>query len=340
VVGTPQFDRAVAEADLLCTAVGVGNVPALAAPLAKALAGRAGSRPVDVWVVENDDCAPGLAEGVRAVAAAMTLSLPPVAFAGGVATVAVAHGGWRDGPRPEFVGDGARTLHLDAGRLRTRPTALPGVEATRHYQARLREKLFVFNAGHAICGYLGWLRGHRTVADAVADPFLRPMVVGSLLESRRAVLAAHPELGAEVRGPVAGILARFGLPELADPVERVARDPLRKLRPRDRLLGPVALIRKSGGCVPLYFALGVAGALLYRGQGDPQARELKNMLEAEGVGEVLRVACGLALDDPFARAVVERYRGFIIGEGEVLFPPAQETVRDPLLPGSLQEAVG
>ena len=320
VVGTDAFAREVADADLVTVSVGVSALPGLAPTLAAALATRPADRPLDVWVVENEACAPVLEAAVRSAASGAVL--PPLGFAGGVAHVAVARGSWRDPEPPEFVGDAARLLYLDGGALRTPLPDLPGVLATPHYEARLREKLYVFNAGHAICAYLGWLRGHRTVADAVRDPFLRPMVAGSLLESRRALLSAYPGLGGDLHGPVASALARYADETLADPVVRVAREPLRKLGPVDRLLGPVRLVREQTGGEPPYFSLGIAGALLYRGDDGEQTRLLRERLAREGVRAVLESVCGLSPIDPFTDAVASRYAGFVLLPGETVFPPA------------------
>jgi mannitol-1-phosphate 5-dehydrogenase len=319
-VGSQEFVEEVARADLVVTSVGVANVSGLGEPLAVALGVR--SRPVDVWVVENGRCAGVLEEMVRESAAARGLALPPVGFAGAVAKVAVSRGSWRDPGRPIFVGDGARELMVDEWPLRTELPSLSGVRTTSQYPARLREKLYVFNAGHAICAYLGWLRGHGTISEAAADSYLRPMIVGTMLESRRALLEAYPALGTDVRGPVAEALSRFANAQLGDPVCRVARDPIRKLGPGDRLLGPVGLIRKAIRQVPSYFALGVAGALLFRNDDDHQATELRGRLARDGVMAVLREVCRMDEADPFARAVAERYRGFVFTDDGTMFPPA------------------
>ncbi len=318
-VDRPELGDSVATADLVCVSVGVGNVATLGPSLARALARR--TAPIDVWVVENANAAPRLEAAVAKAAAEAGLTLPDVGFAGAVASVAVARGGWGPGAVPEFVGDSTRALAVDATRLRTALPSLPGVEHTCAYPMRLLEKLFVFNAGHAIVGYLGWLRRHATVDRAVADPFLRPIVVGCMLESRRAIVSAHPDVDGDVDGPVGEALRRFANPALADPVTRVARDPIRKLRPDDRLLGPVDLIRKVTGTVPAYFALSVAGALLYRGPGDVQAEELEQRLQDRGIIPVLEEVCALKPDDPFAIAVATRYRGFAFDDDETLFPP-------------------
>jgi mannitol-1-phosphate 5-dehydrogenase len=320
-IGSPDFAAAVAGTDLICTAVGVQSVGSLAPSLSRALAARALHRPLDVWTVENGDCAARLEQEVCAAAHAAGLTLPPVGFAGAIANVAVARGSWAGDGVPEFVGDGFRSLLVDERGLLTGVPPLPGVRGTRSFLARLHEKLFVFSAGHAICAYLGWLRRHSTIAEAAADPLLRPLIAGSMLEGRRALLADHPTLGSDLHGPVAEALARFGDHELADPIVRVAREPIRKLGPGDRLLGPAKLIRRRTGRLPKYFALAVAGALLYRHDRDEQSRLLGAALEREGVMAVLQSICGLVPDHPFAAAVAARYRAFIITENETVFPP-------------------
>lgn len=317
-VGTENFDAAVVHADLVCTAVGVGNVPALAEPLARALARRPRARPLDIWVAENGDCAGELARAVRHVAHD---GLPHIGFAGAVATAVVSRGGWQGHARPVYVGDAPRRLFVDGRNVRTGVPLPAGVETTDLYTARLQEKLYAFNAAHAICAYLGWLRGHATIDEAVDDPFLKPMVAGCLLESRRALVATHPRLEPDVHGPAAEAMRRFADAELADPIPRVAREPLRKLGRADRLLGAVALIRGATDRVPSYFSLAVAAALLYRHEGDEQARELRDRLELEGLHSVLADVCGLEEGDPFAAAVEQHFRSFVFTDDETLFPP-------------------
>ena len=323
-VGTEAFQRAVAGADLMATAVGVDNVAGLGPALARALATRDLDKPIDVWVVENQDRGPELERAVRQAAADADLQLPPVGFPGAVASVAVGRGDWGGAGRPEFVGDGARTLSVDRTRSCRLLPCLAGVRGTSQYLARLREKLFVFNTGHALCAYLGALRRHVSVDRAVADPALRPLVVGCLLESRKALLRSHPGLGTEVHGPVAEALARYGDAELADPVVRVARDPLRKLAPGDRLLGPAEQTRAVLGRAPAHFALAIAGALLYRNPADAQACRLAELLRRQGVASVLEQVCGLDPDGELALAVARRYRGFILTSEGAVFPPVHE----------------
>jgi mannitol-1-phosphate 5-dehydrogenase len=321
-VGTTEFVEAVVRADLVCTSVGVERVASLAHPLALALTARRSGRPIDVWTVENSDCAPQLERWIHELVRPTRLTLPPVGFGGAIADVAVSRGSWRMADdSPEFVGDAFRTLCVDERRLLNGVPPLPGVKGTTAFLSHLHEKLYIFNAGHAICAYLGWLRHHATIAEAAADPMLRPLIAGSILEARRALLSARLALDGDLHSRVAGALARFGDHELADPIVRVAREPIRKLGPGDRLLGPAELIRRRSGRVPDYFALVVAAALLYRNEDDEQSCRLAAEIDRAGVMAVLESVCGLGPDDPFAQAVAARYRAFIITEEETIFPP-------------------
>jgi mannitol-1-phosphate 5-dehydrogenase len=322
--GTPAFDQAVASSDLIVTCVGVSRVRGLGPALARALATRDRRLPVQVWVAENQDCAPALEQSVLATAARGGLSLPPLGFAGAVAEVTVGRGDWSGVGRPVFVGDPIRRLRVDESGLIAPLPRLPAVEPTPCYRARLEEKLFVFNAGHALCAYLGVLRGHRSIDRAIGDRFLRPLVAGSMLEARRALASAYPSLRDDVHECVAKAIRRFEDAELADPVERVAREPLRKLRANDRLIGAAKLVRATLGRVPCHFALGIAGALLYRNENDEEARRLRRMLERKGLAHVLGAVCGLEPEDELAQAVTHRYRGFILTDNGALFPPVYE----------------
>jgi mannitol-1-phosphate 5-dehydrogenase len=320
-IGSTAFDDAVRKTDLVLTAVGVENLAALGRSLTRALAGRGPNAPLNVLVIENQDCAPALAAAVRDSAAGLDDRLPRVGFAGAVADVVVARGSWSEPGRPEFLRDEARRVLVDRSRLVTPLPPLPGVRAAEDYTARLREKLFVFNAGHALCAYLGALRRHESVDEAVRDPFLRPLVAGCLLEARRAILSLHPRLGHDISGPVADALRRYGNEELADPIARVARDPIRKLRSNDRLVGPARLIQTATGCVPAHFALGIAAAFLYRHARDIEALRLAALLRAQGLNRVLSTICKLEPHEDLARAVAVSYHGFILTRAGAIFPP-------------------
>lgn len=74
------------------------------------------------------------------------------------------------------------------------------------------------------------------------------------------------------------ILSRFANPYLVDEVDRVGRQPLRKLSANDRLIKPLLGTIEYG--LPNGMLLkGIAAALKYRNSSDPQAVELQQSIE-------------------------------------------------------------
>lgn len=307
LIDSEAFHQAVATADLVATAVGARNVAALAEPLARALAARPADRPIDVWCVENGDVAPGLEAAIREVADREGLALGPVGIAGAIAWRAVTSGDWKTSPRPEFVADSCRTLVVDGGRLLGTVPDIPDVAASRDYAEDLMGKFLGFGAGHAMCAYLGVLRGHHFIHEAISDPLLRPMIQRSLQTSRRSLLSVDVATGADVVQSIEWVITRYGNTGLSDPLTRVARDPIRKLAPDGPLVGAARLVHRVTGRVPAGFARAIASALAYHDDGDAQARQLREMLARDGLASVLSEVCGLEADDPLTREVTRIY---------------------------------
>jgi mannitol-1-phosphate 5-dehydrogenase len=80
-----------------------------------------------------------------------------------------------------------------------------------------------------------------------------------------------------------------------DEVKRVAREPMRKLAPNDRLVGPMKLAMEYGIPVDNY-AIGVAAAMLYDNPEDPQSVQLQAMIAEKGVIGALTEITGIAGD--------------------------------------------
>ena len=123
--------------------------------------------------------------------------------------------------------------------------------------------------------------------------------MGGALNRLRAEHGLEPQA---LREHTLDLLARFGNRALGDPVSRLARDPLRKLAPDDRLVGAARLAEKHA-IRPEGLAFGIAAALAYDAPGDPDAVELQAMLAREGLAAVLREVCGIQEDEPLAELV-------------------------------------
>lgn len=189
--------------------------------------------------------------------------------------------------------------------------AIPGLQVVSPFAPYIVRKLYICNGLHALLGYLGSRRGHLLACDAVEDPVLRPLLEGGLREAAAGLAHAHGAVcegcrPAALEGLISSLWPRLANRELADPLHRLARDPIRKLAPRDRIVGP-ARLAQAAGVLPEHLAWGIAGALAYDRPDDPAAVVLQGRIAQEGAGAVLAQVSQIAADEPLGRAVLEAY---------------------------------
>ena len=90
---------------------------------------------------------------------------------------------------------------------------------------------------------------------------------------------------------------------IRDSVERVGRQPLRKLSAGDRLIKPL-LGTLEYGLPHTNLVIGIAAAMHYRSEEDPQAQELAALIDEKGPQAALAQVSGLdANSDVVAEAV-------------------------------------
>ena len=77
-----------------------------------------------------------------------------------------------------------------------------------------------------------------------------------------------------------------------DTIERVGKDPIRKLKAGDRLTG-AALLANKHGIKPVYIALGIAAAFKFCPEGDKYAEEIKAAVSANGIEAAVDAYCEL-----------------------------------------------
>ncbi len=88
------------------------------------------------------------------------------------------------------------------------------------------------------------------------------------------------------------ILDRFANPYLVDEVDRVGRQPIRKLSANDRLIKPL-LGTIEYGTENTTLLKGIAAACKYRNDNDPQAIELQKSIQDQGIKKTLAHYTGL-----------------------------------------------
>ena len=165
--------------------------------------------------------------------------------------------------------------------------AIGGMEKTNNLMAFVERKLFTLNTGHATTSYFGKLKGYRFVKESIEDEGIKADVKATMQESGAVLIKRYgfdPQAHAAY---IEKILKRFANPFLVDDVDRVGREPLRKLSYNDRLIKPLRGTLEYG--LPNQHLINaIAAALAYRNEQDLQALELAKSLAENGVAQTVR----------------------------------------------------
>lgn len=310
--------EAIAEAEIIGTAVGVKNLESIAPLIASGIVERhkRGVAPVDVYLCENIQNAASILK--EAVFRILPQDLKEwadanIGFVGTIVSRMVPpphHLPDRDDPLMVFA-DSYRIFPYDAGALRSKPPSIEGMKPVKNFQAEVEQKLFTYNLVHAALAYLGYLRGYTFIHEPLHDVSLSRIVLGALDESQEALSRKYPdELDPADRDRIrSDIVQRFGCPAVMDTVTRVGREPLRKLRPGDRLVG-CAMLCISQGVFPANISVVCAAALCYDFRDDPEALELQRMIREDGIENTLKKLTGIDPESDFGRRIIHSYLEF------------------------------
>ena len=308
--GQELVDAIGGDCELITTAVGLRILPIVAKPIAAGIRARkeAGSTQIlNVVACENavrgtsqlrDAVYSNLSEDEQAYAkeyvgfadCAVDRIVPKASFENPLDVAVeqytewdVEKGGWK-GPLPE----------------------IDGMSFVDDLSAYIERKLFTLNSGHAICAYLGTLKGYKTIVESIADPVIGNIVYKAMQESGEGLIRKHGFDAAAHRAYIDRIFARFQNPFLEDETARVAREPLRKLAPTDRLIKPLVTAYGYGLNVD-HLVYGAAAALLFDCPEDPQSAELQEKIRSEGVEKAIEAYTGLKPEDALFGKILEVY---------------------------------
>jgi mannitol-1-phosphate 5-dehydrogenase len=303
--------REILGADVVGTAVGAGALASVAPALAEGLVRRwaAGvSAPLDVILCEN------LVDADAAFREMVASALGPsdrerlgrlVGFvrASVGRMVPVMTDAMREGNLLRVWVEEYDHLPVDAEAFAGQPPPVVNMEPVAPFDLYVQRKLYIHNLGHAAAAYLGALRGFRFIWEAVGDELVRERARRAMEESAAAIAAEHGSAPGPLLEHAEDLLRRFANRALGDTIERVGRDLPRKLAPRDRVMGSIALCAKHG--LPRRGILEVLAAALRF--DDPSSTLVRDTVSAEGPRAALERICGLSPDDPDVGTVAGIY---------------------------------
>ena len=280
----------ISDATLVTTAVGPPVLEILAPLLARSLAARyrAGGAPLNIIACEN------------MVRGSSFLKEKVLVAAGDDAALIDANTGFVDCAVDRIVppvrgGDAdplAVTVEVfsewivDSTQFKGAVPAIAGMIATDKLMAFIERKLFTLNTGHTALAYFGQLAGKKTVGEAMQDDAVRQAAEAVMKESGAVLIRRYAFDPAAHRAYIDKILKRFANPYLHDDIDRVARQPLRKLGAQERFIKPLNGMLEYD--LPHDATVrAIAATLHYHNPDDPQAVEMQYYRQAHGIAATL-----------------------------------------------------
>jgi len=163
-------------------------------------------------------------------------------------------------------------LYVDRDAAAARLPEVPGLVPQGRFVERELRKLYTYNLTHALLGFWGLAEGYDIVADSFRDPWIRRQVERALGEATAGLSGEFGFSPQEMGEWNEGVRRLMSNPHIGDRVERLTRDPLRKLSRDERLTG-AALLALKHGTKPRALARVIAYALHLLGLGQQQVRQ-------------------------------------------------------------------
>ena len=312
---TEQAVQEIADCDIMATAVGVNILPRVAPAIARGVIARMeqSGRPLNIILCENqlevdvlmrgwlyacfnDEQKKWADENLGLVEPSIGRMVPPLTPE------------MRAKDKLLICVEPYCELPVDRDAFKGEIPDLVGLVPYSPFEFYIKRKLFLHNGGHALCAYLGNLKGYEYIWQAIADPEIYEAAKASMLASAHALIARFGEgVRENVESNVDDLLRRFQNRALKDTVARVGADPVRKLRRNDRVVG-AALFCLEQGVDPSPIITGIVAALKFDRADDPTAPEIQKALREQGVEYVMQRYMSLQPDEPLYGMILKAWQ--------------------------------
>jgi mannitol-1-phosphate 5-dehydrogenase len=308
--GSDEAVEAVSKADIVTTAVGLRILKFVAPAIAKGIQKRkadGNTAPLNVIACENglgatatlkdlvyeklnDEEKAWAGAHVGFVSDAVDRIVPPVHCEVPLDVAVEEYYEW-DTQKDQFVGP---------------VPEIGAMHAVDNLEAYIERKLFTLNTGHATTAYLGKLKGYKTIGEALKDKEIYAAVKGVMEQSGAGLIKKFGFDPKVHEAYIEKVLSRFQNPYLSDDVNRVGREPLRKLAANDRLVFPM-MTAKNYGLPYDKFVVTIAAALHFDNPEDPQSVQMLSDIKSLGVEAAIEKFTGIKVGDPLNKEITEAY---------------------------------
>ncbi len=302
--------EAVAQADILATAVGANVLPAIVSNLAAGLRVRFQSteQTLNIIVCEN---LMGADKLLKELIAAELTSEERAVFNQRVGLVKASIGRMVPVQTPQMqAGEPLRVcvepydyLPVDRLAFKGEIPQIRNMIAVEPFDFYSERKLYIHNMGHAICAYLGDYQNLLRIDQSINDPDILIIVQNAMLESATALARKYDKSLSEILNHIQDLLSRFANTALQDTCQRVGGDPARKISAHDRLMGAAARCLELD-ILPVHICVGITAAVLR------YQKECHLDLSKESFFTVLHQKSALLVDSPLIPVLGDLFERF------------------------------
>ena len=313
-----EVAAALAKSNLAATAVGARILPGIAALVAEGIrlradaqtSGQGNQEPLNIIICENLKDAAAV---FRAMVYSHLNEATQVYAQQHVGFVDTVIGRMVPPPTPEMrlrdssfiLVEPYKELPVDRNSFIGQIPDVTGMQACENFPAFTARKLYLHNCAHAFLAYLGYLRGYNYGYEALVDETIRHLLEKALKEACQGIVSEYHVDPSWLEGHTRDLLHRFANRALGDTIIRLGLDPLRKLDPKDRLVGAARLA--EAGILPDALSYGIAAGYCFDPTDDPIAVSLQQQIKEDGMDVALASVSGILPDEPLAALVRNQY---------------------------------
>lgn len=305
--------KAIAEADILATAVGANILKFIVPNIAEGLKQRfsASKYPLNIIICENLMDANKILEGMlkerlSPEEQSMLDTRVGLVEASIGRMVPVQTPQMQDGDPLRVCVERYGYLPVDRDAFRGELPKIKNMVPFSPFDFYIRRKLYIHNMGHATCAYLGLYTKKEYIFESIDDADTACIAQNAMLESAEALANKYSVSLGDIMRHIQDLLFRFTNSALKDTCARVGADIKRKLAPQDRLIGSAKLCVEQG-ITPAYLCVGVAGAIY------EYLRQNEREQTGENAAETLRQLSALE-DADLSAMILGYYALFAAGE--------------------------
>ena len=184
---------------------------------------------------------------------------------------------------------------IDESQIKNKSFKLEGVHYASNLEPFIERKLFSVNSGHATVAYSSAYKGYKTILEGLQHKEILSALKGVQKETRALLLAKWPQYFTEedLMSYHQMIISRFANPKIIDEVTRVARTPIRKLGYDERFIRPIRELNERG--LSYQNHLDIVGKIFaYQAENDTQSVQLQEKLSTMDFQRLIEEVTGLS----------------------------------------------